>query len=283
MRIYNKPILLMFAIFFAVTTSTLFAQKISQPTIIVLPKPEPGGKTSLELYNENDNVRSMNGAIEQVLVQHQMEVKNLKSTMQSFEKLRAKHSVLNTDNNAILAANSGSDLYIEYSYNILSEGAGYVVRIDLTSYEVCTSKTLGSTNGTSKRAVTTDIQGLGISAVNSCIGELLNQIGGYWKDIEKTGKAVYIAVISENTDLNKPNNGQKSISDAIFEVIQENAITFTEFQSAPNLYILNPVYVDIHKFSSLRPLRSLIEKVFYDMNIEYKSNMEGRLIEIEIN
>jgi len=278
-----KSIKIILAVLIAISIlpDVVISQNVSQPTIIVLPRPTTD-KSSLDLYKENSTVQSINGAIEQLLAQNKMEVKDLKATMAAFDKLRMKHGQLSSDANAILAANSGSDIYIEYSYNIISEGAGYIIRLDLTSYEVCTAKKLGSTSGVSKKLVTADIQGLGISAVNSCIGELLSQIGGYWKDIDKTGKAVYIAIVSSSQDLNKPISGQSSISDAIYDIIQQNAITVTEFQSTPNVFILNPVYIDIKKFNSLRPLKTLIEKIFYDMGIEYTTNMEGRMIEIEL-
>ncbi|MFZ4589957.1 MAG: DUF6175 family protein [Ignavibacteria bacterium] len=261
--------------------NNVLAQKVSQPTIIVLPSPKDG-KSSLDMYNENTTVRSINGAIEQVLAENKMEVKDLKAAMSSFDKLRMKHSYLSSESNAILAANSGADIYLEYAFNVISEGAGSKVRLDLTIFEVCTSKKLGAANGVSKAAVTQDMQGLAITAVNGCIKSLLKQVERYWENVGKDGKPVYIVVTSNSVDLNKPINGQSSITDAVFDVIQQNAIVLTEFLSTPTLYILNPVYIDIKKFNSLRPLKTLIEKIFYDMGIEYTTNMEGRMIEIEL-
>lgn len=258
------------------------AQALSQPVLMALPS-GVDGKDPLTTYTENKNVQAATTAINQVLTEKKLEVRDLKAQMQNFDRLRAKMSALQSDPNALIAASSGADIYLEFSLELIQEGPGKKARVDINVKEAATAKMLGAASGTSKALVTSDISSLCQIAVNDCIARVMEQIRGYWNDIPKNGKPIIITISASSMDLNKPTTNGTRIDREIDRFLKAQTITYRKEMGTAKTIMYNPVYVDVVKFDQVSEFGYLIEDLMSEKGVTgYSVEVEGKSIELTI-
>ena len=257
-------------------------RELGQPVIMALPGSKDG-KDPLTMFKEDPVIQAAATAINQVLTERKMEVRDLKQQIANFDRLRAKMSSLQGDPNAMIAANTGADVYLEFSLELIREGPGKKARVDITVKETATAKLLGAGTGTSSAMVTSDISSLAQIAVNNCIDRIMEQIRGYWADVPKTGKPVIFTMTSKSEALNRPTASGKRIDRELTAIMKENTISYRREMSTGKTIMFNPVYVDIYKFDDVEEFSYKIQDLLQTFGLTCNPQIEGKSIEIEID
>lgn len=277
------------SLFILFLATSVFAQneqkpkrELGQPLLMALPRATPD-KDPLTQFNENPNVRAAATAINQVLVERKLVILDLQQQVANFDKLRAQSSALQGDANAMIAANSGADVYLEFDIELIKEGPGSKANVNLNVKESGTALMLGSSSGQSDAMRTNDISSLCKIAVNNCIERVMQQIRGYWDELPTSGKPVMITLISKNTDLNRPTPTGKRIDRELTSFLKENTISYRRAFSTNRTLQFNPVKLDIYKFDDVEEFSYKIQDLFETFGLTYNATTEGKSIMIEID
>jgi Family of unknown function (DUF6175) len=284
----NKIIVLLNLITFFAITFSIYAQEVQnqrqlgQPVLMALPS-STDGKDPLTLYQEDKQIQAAATAINQVLTERQLEVRDLKQQITNFDRLRSKMTSLQGDPNAMIAASVGADIYLEFALEIIQEGPGIKARVDINVKEAATAKLLGASSGQSDAILTSDISSLCQIAVNNCIDRIMEQIRGYWTTIPQNGKPIIITISSTQMKINQPVNNGIRIDRDITKILKENTISYRREMSTENTLQFNPVYIDFVKFDDVEEFSNLLQDYFEKIGIKYNPQIEGKSIEITIN
>jgi len=283
---WKSFLVIVFILFLSISVTAQNEQKpkreLGQPVLMALPM-GTAEKDPLTLYQESPNVRAAAVAINQVLTERKLEVRDIQQQVANFDKLRAKSSALQGDANAMIAASSGADVYLEFDIELIKEGPGSKANVNLTVKESATAKLLGSSSGQSDAMRTNDISSLCRIAVNNCIERVMQQIRGYWDDLPTSGKPVMITLLSKNTDLNRPTPTGKRIDRELTSFLKENTISYRREFSTKTTLQFNPVYLDIYKFDDVEEFSYKIQDLFETFGLTYNPTTEGKSIVIEID
>jgi hypothetical protein len=257
-------------------------RQLGQPVLMALPT-GIGNKDPLTTYQEYPEVQAVATSINQILTERKLEVRDLKQQLTLFDKLRSKMNTLNSDPNALIAANSGADIYLEFAIEIIKEGPGNKVRVDINVKETATAKLLGASSGQSDAIVTSDISSLCQIAANNCIDRVMEQIRGYWSEIPVNGKPVLITFSSKNTELNKITYNGKKFDRELTNALKILTISYRREMSTSNTIQFNPVYIDAFKYDDVEEFSYAIQDFLDMFALTYNAQIEGKSIEIEIN
>lgn len=256
-------------------------RELGQPVLMALSAAN-GDSDPLTLFKTDVKVQAITTAINQVLVERKLEVRDLKQQVANFDKLRAKMSALQGDPNALLAASSGADVYLEFAYELIKEGPGTKIRIDLNVKEAATAKLLGAASGQSDAVVTQDLSSLSQIALNNCIERVMEQVRGYWSDMPTSGKPIIVTISSSNFDLNKPTPNGKRIDRELTALLKQITISYRREMSTAKTLMFNPVYVDIRQFDDVEEFSYKIQDLFDTFGLTYNAQVEGKSIEITV-
>jgi hypothetical protein len=282
----KKLILSLVAIFaitnFAFSQAGENQKPLPQPKLMALPMAEEK-KDPITLYNTDKNVQAAYTAINKVLADRKLEIVDLNQAIANIDKMRAMNPNFDNDPNAFIAANSGADVYLEYSIEIIKEGPTYKAAVNLNVKESATAKLLGSGRGTSKALSTADISSLASMAINNCIEEIMQQIRAYWIETPKNGKPIKVSISSSSVDLNQPTPNGKRIDRELTKFLKEKTIVYNRDISTAKNLIFNPVYVDIYKYSDISDFKDELEDLFQTFGLKYNSEVFGKEILIKLD
>jgi hypothetical protein len=279
-----RNVIILLLLFVPLMKAQTPTRSLGQPILMALPT-GVGDKDPLTSYLEIPEVQAAATAINQVLLERKLEVRDLKQQITMFDKLRSKMSSLQGDPNALIAANSGADVYLEYTLEIIREGPGKKARVDINVKECATAKLLGASSGQSDALVTSDISSLCQIAVNNCIDRILEQVRGYWSEIPTTGKPIIITISSGNVELNKISNpsNNKKFDRELTSILKEFTISYRREFSTSKTVLFNPVYIDAFKYDDIEEFSYTIQDFLDQYGLKYNAEIEGKSIEIEIN
>jgi hypothetical protein len=240
-------------------------------------------KDPLTTYQEFPEVQAAATAINQVLTERKLEVRDLKQQITLFDKLRSKMNALQADANSLIAANSGADVYLEFALEIIREGPGQKARVDINVKETATAKLLGASSGQSDAITTSDISSLCQIAVNNCIDRVLEQIRGYWSEIPVKGKPVIITFSASIIELNKLTHNGRKFDRELTGALKILTISYRREMSTSKTMMFNPVYIDAFKYDDVEEFSYALQDFMDIFELNYKVQIEGKSIEIEIN
>lgn len=259
---------------------TSIAQQVAQPVVMALPV-GMDGKDPLTTYMENKTVQAAATAINQVLTERKMEVRDLKQQVANFDRLRMNMSSVQEDPNALIAANVGADVYLEFGMELVEQGPTKKARVDINVKEAVTAKLLGASSGQSDAMVTQDLSSLFQIAVNNCIETIMGQIRGYWSEVPTRGKPIILTVSSPSIELNRPLPNGVRIDRELTRLLKENAITYRKDVGTSQTFIFNPVYVDYIKYDDVAEFGYLIEDLMEEKGItNYRTEYTGKSVEL---
>lgn len=271
------------------TASVVFPQEkvatprqLGQPVLMALPS-AMDGKDPLEQFTDDKNVQAAATAINQILVERKLEVRDLKQQIANFDRLRAKMNSLQGDPNALIAANAGADVYLEFAIEIISEGPGKKARVDINVKEAATAKLLGAGSGQSNAMLTSDISSLCQIAVNNCIDRIMEQIRGYWVEIPQNGKPVILTISTSKFQINQPIANGVRLDRELTKILKENTISYRREMSTESTLMFNPVYIDVTKYDDVEEFSYLIQDYLDKIGLKYSPQIEGKSVEITIN
>lgn len=273
--------LLFLIIFGQVVNAQEKQRELGQPVLMALAASN-GSSDPLTIFKEDVKVQAITTAINQVLVERKLEVRDLKQQVANFDRLRAKMGALQGDPNAMLAASSGADIYLEFAYELIKEGPGTKIRIDINVKESATAKLLGASSGQSDAVMTNDLSSLSQIALNNCIERVMEQVRGYWSDMPTSGKPIIITISSATFDLNKPTPNGKRIDRELTGILKANTISYRREMSTNKTLQFNPVYVDIRLFDDIEEFSYKLQDLFDTFGLTYDAQVEGKSIEINI-
>lgn len=275
-------LVILFVITFVVVKAQDQQQRqLAQPVLMALPAAMEGSDP-LTTYKKNQDVQAAATAINQVLTERKLEVRDLKQQITNFDRLRSKMENLRGDMNALIAASSGADVYLEYSLEIVKEGPAKKANILINVKEAATAKMLGASQGVSEAVVTNDISSLATIAVNNCIDRVMEQIRGYWSEIPKRGKPIILTISSKKTDLTKIKSGSKRFDRELANLLKNNTYSYRREMSTKNTLQFNPVYIDAFKFDDLQDFADMIQDFMEGFKLDPDVGIEGKSIEIQI-
>ncbi len=279
---YLVALVLVFAnvVLFSQTKGTQQRQ-LGQPVLMALPA-GVDGKDPLTTFQTNTQVQAVATAINQVLTERKLEVRDLKQQIANLDRLRSKMDALQGDPNAMIAASSGADVYLEFAIEWIKEGPARKARIDVNVKEAATAKLLGASSGQSDAVMSNDASSLAQIALNNCIERIMEQIRGYWAEVPQRGKPIIITVSSKSIDLNKPTPSGKRIDRELTSLLKELTISYRREMSTPKTIQFNPVYVDAFKFDDIEEFSYKIQDLFNTFGLTYNPQVEGKSIEIQI-
>ncbi len=257
-------------------------RQLAQPILMALPS-SLDGQDPLTLYTTSAEIQSAAVAINQVLVERKLEVRDIKQQINNMERLRAKMSAFQGDANALIAASSGADIYLEYIITLVKEGPAKKVRVDITVKEAATAKVLGSGSGSSDAMVTNDIAGLSQIAVNNSIDRIMEQIRGYWSEIPTNGKPILLTISSKTIELNKSLPSGKRLDREMTNLLKSVTISYRREQTTSQTLQFNPVYIDPFKYDDIEEFSYLIQDMLETLSLKYRAEIEGKSIEIQLD
>jgi hypothetical protein len=279
-----KSVLFIFTIIFlwAFTLNAQNNRQLAQPVLMALPT-GVNGDDALTSYTKYPEIQAAATAINQILVERKLEVRDLKQQVANFDRLRSKMSNLQGDPNALIAANSGADIYLEFTTEIINEGPGVKARVDINVKEAATAKLIGASSGQSDAIVTSDISSLCQIAVNNCIDRIMEQIRGYWVDIPTTGKPIILTISAKNVELNKLTYNDKKFDREMTNFLKTITISYRREISTSTTMQFNPVYIDAFKYDDVESFSYAIQDFLDTFGLKYSAEIEGKSIEISIN
>ena len=182
---------------FMLVTSSIVAQNVVQPKIMVIPYTKEGEdiRTVLEA---DENKRIVLTKIKEAFDERGV------TTIDFIAKLKAMESgnVFNLDNKqdakSLIIDMSGADIYVEAE--IICQ-QGYVsgkeegrVKVVVTAYETATGASLANKVGESGTFYTSDIGKLGMKAISSCADEFLRVMQTKFSDIAENGRSLMLQI-----------------------------------------------------------------------------------------
>ena len=190
-----KTFLLITFFFFAI--SSIFAQSVVQPKIMVIPYTKEGEdiRTVLEA---DENKRIVLTKIKEAFDERGV------TTIDFIAKLKAMESgnVFNLENKqdakSLIIDMSGADIYVE-SEIICLQGASSGktesrVKIVITAYEAATGASLANKIGESGTFYTNDIGKLGMKAISSCADDFLRIMQEKFSSIAENGRSLMLQI-----------------------------------------------------------------------------------------
>ena len=182
---------------FMLATSSIVAQTVVQPKIMVIP-----------YTKEGENIRTILEADEKkrivlTKIKEAFDERGV-STIDFVAKLKAMESgnVFNLENKqdakSLIIDMSGADIYVEAEI-VCQQGhtSGQVesrVKIVLTAYESATGASLANKVGESGTFYTQDIGKLGMKAITSCADDFLRVMQSKFSDIAENGRSLMLQI-----------------------------------------------------------------------------------------
>lgn len=182
---------------FMLATSSIVAQTVVQPKIMVIPYTKEGEdiRTVLEA---DENKRIVLTKIKEAFDERGV------TTIDFIAKLKAMESgnVFNLNNKqdakSLIIDMSGADIYVEAEIICLK---GYVsgkeegrVKVVVTAYEAATGASLANKVGESGTFYTSDIGKLGMKAITSCADDFLRVMQTKFSDIAENGRSLMLQI-----------------------------------------------------------------------------------------
>ncbi len=240
----------------------------------------PQGTDPRSFLETDKLARFGESAIKKALAKRQLELKDLKTTLQNIDRLRAKSDAFRNDPTAILAS-TGADIYFQFDCSILPSGRFKKGVVTISVMEAVTALQLGSSTGRSQEMMTEDEGALIEMAVDNCIEEVIAQVQDYWRLVPTKGKPITVLISSKNKSLNEQANG-KSINRHIKDIFKQNAVSYRLDNGTEMSELLSPVYVNVEKYNDVTDFRDLLEDLFTKLGLNVKVTSEGKSIELEI-
>lgn len=283
---FNKIII---SLIFVILVTNILAQdttdskdrQLAQPVLMALPSALEG-MDPLTTYKKNMDIQAAATAINQVLTERKLEVRDLKQQITNFDRLRSKMDNLRGDMNAMIAASSGADIYLEYGLEIVKEGPGKKANVIINVKEAATAKLLGASQGVSDAVVTNDVSSLASIAVNNCIDRIMEQIRGYWSEIPERGKPILITISSKKTDLTKVKSGSKKFDRELTSFLKKTTISYRREMSTKKTMQFNPVYIDAFKYDDVQEFADGLQDFMEPYGLDADVEVEGKSIEMQV-
>lgn len=182
---------------FMLATSSIVAQTVVQPKIMVIPYTKEG-ENIRTILEADENKRIVLTKIKEVFDERGV------STIDFVAKLKAMESgnVFNLENKqdakSLIIDMSGADIYVEAEI-VCQQGhtSGRVesrVKIVLTAYESATGASLANKVGESGTFYTQDIGKLGMKAITSCADDFLRVMQSKFSDIAENGRSLMLQI-----------------------------------------------------------------------------------------
>lgn len=182
---------------FMLTTSSIVAQTVVQPKIMVIPYTKEG-ENIRTILEADENKRIVLTKIKEAFDERGV------STIDFVAKLKAMESgnVFNLENKqdakSLIIDMSGADIYVEAEI-VCQQGhtLGQVesrVKIVLTAYESATGASLANKVGESGTFYTQDIGKLGMKAITSCADDFLRVMQSKFSDIAENGRSLMLQI-----------------------------------------------------------------------------------------
>lgn len=178
-------------------TSSIVAQTVVQPKIMVIPYTKEG-ENIRTILEADENKRIVLTKIKEAFDERGV------STIDFVAKLKAMESgnVFNLENKqdakSLIIDMSGADIYVEAEI-VCQQGhtSGRVesrVKIVLTAYESATGASLANKVGESGTFYTQDIGKLGMKAITSCADDFLRVMQSKFSDIAENGRSLMLQI-----------------------------------------------------------------------------------------
>lgn len=182
---------------FMLATSSIVAQTVVQPKIMVIPYTKEG-ENIRTILEADENKRIVLTKIKEAFDERGV------STIDFVAKLKAMESgnVFNLENKqdakSLIIDMSGADIYVEAEI-ACQQGhtSGQVesrVKIVLTAYESATGASLANKVGESGTFYTQDIGKLGMKAITSCADDFLRVMQSKFSDIAENGRSLMLQI-----------------------------------------------------------------------------------------
>ena len=182
---------------FMLTTSSIVAQTVVQPKIMVIPYTKEG-ENIRTILEADESKRIVLTKIKEAFDERGV------STIDFVAKLKAMESgnVFNLENKqdakSLIIDMSGADIYVEAEI-VCQQGhtSGQVesrVKIVLTAYESATGASLANKVGESGTFYTQDIGKLGMKAITSCADDFLRVMQSKFSDIAENGRSLMLQI-----------------------------------------------------------------------------------------
>lgn len=182
---------------FMLATSSIVAQTVVQPKIMVIPYTKEG-ENIRTILEADENKRIVLTKIKEAFDERGV------STIDFVAKLKAMESgnVFNLENKqdakSLIIDMSGADIYVEAEI-VCQQGhtLGQVesrVKIVLTAYESATGASLANKVGESGTFYTQDIGKLGMKAITSCADDFLRVMQSKFSDIAENGRSLMLQI-----------------------------------------------------------------------------------------
>ena len=182
---------------FMLATSSIVAQTVVQPKIMVIPYTKEG-ENIRTILEADENKRIVLTKIKEAFDERGV------STIDFVAKLKAMESgnVFNLENKqdakSLIIDMSGADIYVEAEI-VCQQGhtSGQVesrVKIVLTAYESATGASLANKVGESGTFYTQDIGILGMKAITSCADDFLRVMQSKFSDIAENGRSLMLQI-----------------------------------------------------------------------------------------
>ena len=182
---------------FMLATSSIVAQTVVQPKIMVIPYTKEG-ENIRTILEADENKRIVLTKIKEAFDERGV------STIDFVAKLKAMESgnVFNLENKqdakSLIIDMSGADIYVEAEI-VCQQGhtSGQVesrVKIVLTAYESATGASLANKVGESGTFYTQDIGKLGMKAITSCADDFLRVMQSKFSDIAENGRSLMLQI-----------------------------------------------------------------------------------------
>ena len=182
---------------FMLATSSIVAQTVVQPKIMVIPYTKEG-ENIRTILEADENKRIVLTKIKEAFDERGV------STIDFVAKLKAMESgnVFNLENKqdakSLIIDMSGADIYVEAEI-VSQQGhtSGQVesrVKIVLTAYESATGASLANKVGESGTFYTQDIGKLGMKAITSCADDFLRVVQSKFSDIAENGRSLMLQI-----------------------------------------------------------------------------------------
>ena len=182
---------------FMLATSSIVAQTVVQPKIMVIPYTKEG-ENIRTILEADENKRIVLTKIKEAFDERGV------STIDFVAKLKAMESgnVFNLENKqdakSLIIDMSGADIYVEAEI-VCQQGhtSGQVesrVKIVLTAYESATGASLANKVGESGTFYTQDIGKLGMKAITSCADDFLRVMQSKFSDIAANGRSLMLQI-----------------------------------------------------------------------------------------
>jgi len=179
---------------FLLTVTSIYAQNVVQPKIMVIPYTKEGEDIRTVLEND-ENKRIVLTKIKEAFDERGF------STVDFIAKLKSIESgnVFNLDNKADIKSQiidmAGADIYVEAEIICTHRSGGDSnVKITVTGYDSASGSSLANKVGESGNFYTSDIGKLGMRAIASCADDFLRVLQMKFTDINENGRSLMLQI-----------------------------------------------------------------------------------------